>query len=549
MAVSAKTLTFHLSEDAVGQISSLTAEALKEGNIEEYDIKRLHLAVEQVLLKWLAVLGEGTEGTYRSGKRLGRQYINLSVSGPRVNPFGEDGGDCVLNGSNSVQTLLANIRLTPSYHYVNGENQISLMPKRKKINPLIYLICSIFAGVFVGLVCRELPYDIRYTVSEIVVVPLFDTFIGLLIATALPMMFLSLIWGIYSIGDTATLGNIGKRVIGRYLGRIYFTLVICTLVCVPFFEYAAGGTTVSGGEFTAIFSMILDIIPSNLISPFVEGNSRQIIFLAVTFGLAMLILNKKIPVIIQFVGQANNIIQLIMEWITALLPLIIFISILQLMLTDMLSDMFALVKLFVIIILCVGANLVLMVMSVSVRRKISPIILVKKLLPSFLVALTTASSAATFSTNMECCGKKLGIQRKLVNFGVPLGTAFSRPGHAAVFFCVCLFMADTYSVPITFSWIFAAILTCGLLALAVPPVPGGGIACYSILFLQLGIPVEALGVAVVLEIVLDFLSTSLNMVAVPVDMIHVAGKLDLIDEKSDERVTLSKKRRLLNMRK
>jgi len=193
MAVSAKTLTFHLSEDAVGQISSLTAEALKEGNIEEYDIERLHLAVEQVLLKWLDVLGEGTEGTYRSGKRLGRQYINLSVIGPRVNPFGEDGGDCVLNGGNSVQTLLANIGLTPSYHYVNGENQISLMPKRKKINPLIYLLCSIFAGVFVGLLCRELPYDLRHTVSEIVVIPLFDTFIGLLIATALPMMFLSLI--------------------------------------------------------------------------------------------------------------------------------------------------------------------------------------------------------------------------------------------------------------------------------------------------------------------------------------------------------------------
>ncbi len=71
------------------------------------------------------------------------------------------------------------------------------------------------------------------------------------------------------------------------------------------------------------------------------------------------------------------------------------------MLTDMLSDMTGLVKLFVIIFLCVGANLVLMIMSVSIRRKISPITLVKKLLPSFLVALTTASSAATFSTNME----------------------------------------------------------------------------------------------------------------------------------------------------
>jgi len=530
MEISTKTLSFRLSEDAVGQISSLTAEALKEGNIEKYDAERLHLAVEKVLLKWLDVLGEGTEGTYRCGKRLGRQYITLSVAGTRVNPFGEEGGDCVLNGGNSVQTLLANMGLTPSYHYVNGENQIALMPKRKKINPLIYLVSSMVTGILVGLLCRQLPLELREGVSDVIVTPLFNTFIGLLIATALPMMFLSLTWGIYSIGDTATLGKIGKRVIGRYLLRIYFTLVVCALICIPFFELAAGGSTVSGGEFTTIFVMILDIIPSNIISPFLEGNSLQIIFMAVAFGLAMLILNKKIPVIVQFVGQANNIIQLIMEWITSLLPIIIFISILQLMLTDMFSEMSGLLKLFVIIILCVAVNLVLMVAGVSVRRKISPRVLIKKLLPSFLVALTTASSAATFSTNMECCEKKLGISHKLVNFGVPLGTAFSRPGHAAIFFCVCLFMAEAYSVPITISWIFAAILTSGLLALAVPPVPGGGIACYSILFLQLGIPVEALGIAVVLEIVLDFLSTALNMVAVPVDMVQVAGKLNMVDE-------------------
>lgn len=91
-------------------------------------------------------------------------------------------------------------------------------------------------------------------------------------------------------------------------------------------------------------------------------------------------------------------------------------------------------------------------------------------------------------------------------------------------------MADYYSVLIALSWIFMAILTAGFLALAVPPVPGGGIACYSIIFLQLGIPVEALGIAVVLEILLDFLSTTLNMVAVTIDMVQVAAKLDMLDE-------------------
>ena len=523
-----KTLTYRLSETAVTEISSLTARTLKEGQIDADDAKNLQIAVEKVLLKWLAVLGEGTECTFRSGRRLGRQYITMAVPGPKVNPFGGE-EDCVLTGGNSVQTLLANIGLVPSYHYVNGENQIALMPKRKKINPLIYLICSVIAGLLAGIGCRTLPADISHAIGTGFVTPLFDTFIGVLIAIALPMMFLSLLWGIYSIGDTATLGNIGNKVIGRYFGRIYFTLVVCTAVCLFFFPVTISGDSQNFGEFQAIFTMLLSIIPSNIITPFAEGNTLQIIFLAVVFGLAMLILNKKIPAIVQLVGQANTLIQLVMEWITSLLPIIIFVSILHLMLTDIenIGDLWIL---FAVIILCVIVNLILMGGGVVLGRRISPLLLAKKLLPSFLIALTTASSAATFSTNMETCGKKLGISQRLVNFGVPLGTAFSRPGHAAIFFCVCFFMADYYAVPITLSWIFMAILTAGLLALAVPPVPGGGIACYSILFLQLGIPIEALGIAVVLEILLDFLSTALNMVTVPIDMVQVAAKLDMLDE-------------------
>ena len=526
--ISPKSVTFHLSPDVVSEISTLTAKTLKEGQIDREDAKHLQIAVEKVLLKWLSVLGEGTECTFRSGRRLGRQYITFAVPGPKVNPFGGE-EDCVLTGGNSVQTLLANIGLVPSYHYVSGENQIALMPKRQKINPLIYLVCSVIAGILTGLFCRTLPDGMSHTIGMGIVTPLFDTFIGVLVAVALPMMFLSLLWGIYSIGDTATLGNIGNKVIARYFGRIYFTLVICTFVALPFFHFTIEGGSQSLGEFQAIFTMLLSIIPTNILTPFTEGNTLQIIFLAVVFGLAMLILNKKIPTIVQFVGQANTLIQMVMEWITSLLPIIIFVSILHLMLTDIdnLGDLW---KLFAVILLCVSVNLVLMVGGVSFGRKVTPGRLVKKLLPSFLIALTTASSAATFSTNMDTCEKKLGIAPRLVNFGVPLGTAFSRPGHAAIFFCVCLFMADYYAVPITLSWVFMAILTAGLLALAVPPVPGGGIACYSILFLQLGIPVEALGIAVVLEILLDFLSTALNMVAVPIDLVQVAAKLDMLDE-------------------
>lgn len=523
-----KIQTYSLSEETVSELSLLTAKKLKEDNIESHDAELLHSAVEQVLKKWLETLGEGSECSFYAGKKLGRQYITLSAAGQRVNPFGK-GGDCVLSGGNSVQTLLANLGLAPSYHYVNGENQITIMPRRRKLNPLIYLSIALVFGVIVGLSCHALPDEIRYVFSEVIIGPIFDTFIGVLIAVALPMMFLSLVWGIYSIGDTATLGHVGKNVIGRYLGRIFFTLIVCSLVAVPFFNVNLFGGLEGSGEFVSIWNLLLGIIPQNLLTPFTEGNTLQIIFIAVVFGLAMLVLNKKVPVVVQLVGQVNNLIQLIMEWITAILPVIVFISVLNLMLRDIITDAPQFIILFVILILSILANFVLMFSETSIFQKISPKVLLKKIAPTLLIAISTASSAATFSTNMDCCEKKLGIVKKLVNFGVPLGTAFSRPGHAVTFFCMCLYMADYYGISISLSWIVTAIITCGLFAIALPPVPGGGIACYSILFLQLGIPVEALAIAVVLEIILDFIATALNMVAVPLDLTRVAGKLEMVD--------------------
>ncbi|HJJ29239.1 MAG TPA: dicarboxylate/amino acid:cation symporter [Methanocorpusculum sp.] len=527
MASASNTVTFRLSKDAVTEISAYIDETLKEWRIDMRGAKHLHTAVENVLGRWLEGLGEDTECVFRSGKRFTRRYITLTVAGKKVNPFGPPSKDCVLTGGNSVQTLLANIGVAPTYTYANGENQITLMPKRKKLNPLISLGISVMLGVLAGFACFALPQDLQTTLANTIITPLFDTFIGLLLAAALPMMFLSLMWGIYSIGDTATLGTIGKKVIGRYLGRIYFTLIVCTLLCAPFFTYVISLKMNSGFEYSELVELFLGIIPSNLILPFANGNTLQIIFLAVVFGLAMIVLNRKIPVLVQIVDQTNSIIQLVMEWITTLLPVIIFISVLNLMLSASKTGVHNIWILLCAILLCFTVNLVIMTGSLSIRRKINPFTLMKNLLPTFLIALTTASSAATFSTNMEACEKKFGISKKLVNFGVPLGTAFSRPGHAMSFFCVCLFMADQFEVSMTLPWIVTAIVVAGLLAVAVPPVPGGGIACYSILFMELDIPVEALGIAIVLEILLDFISTALNMTAVPVDLKHVAGKMHL----------------------
>jgi Na+/H+-dicarboxylate symporter len=186
--------------------------------------------------------------------------------------------------------------------------------------------------------------------------------------------------------------------------------------------------------------------------------------------------------------------------------------------------------LFAVILTCHLIHLLMMGAEVSIVRKLSPLTLIRKILPSFLVSVTTASSAATFSTNMNVCHDQCGISKKLTEFGVPLGTAFSRAGIATEYLCVSLFMAAHFDVPISLAWLIIAVIVVFLVSVAGVPVPFGNLINYPILFAQLGISLDAMTFAIVIAVIMDYMNTAVNMVGVPIDMIQSAAKLNLLDE-------------------
>ena len=67
-------------------------------------------------------------------------------------------------------------------------------------------------------------------------------------------------------------------------------------------------------------------------------------------------------------------------------------------------------------------------------------VLIKKLLPTFLIALSTASSSAAFGTNIESC-KALGIDKKLINFGVSIGQIIFMP---SVFYYIPMYWSELW---------------------------------------------------------------------------------------------------------
>ena len=166
----------------------------------------------------------------------------------------------------------------------------------------------------------------------------------------------------------------------------------------------------------------------------------------------------------------------------------------------------------------------------SAYQKVKPSILIRKCLPAFLVALTSASSAAAFGTNVETCEKQYGIDASLVSFGVPLGIVVHKPSSSVYNLIIVMYFASVYHVQCTPVWLLLAVFLCIVLSVAVPPIPGGGAAVYTILFLQMGIPEAALAVALTLDIITDFAITAFDTLTLQMALINVSSKLGRIDK-------------------
>ena len=378
------TLTNHDIDVACHEVETFCERA----NGEKRDILRIRLAVEEILLKYQEAFGIKGTFQFQCRKRINRLYVSFSIPGERNDVVHTDGGEesAILKG------------------VLSGMGEIPFLRYGKQLS----------TGKTVNFLSEEM------------ITPVFDTFMGLLSAFASPLIFLSVAGGIYNIGDIATLGKVGKRMISRFLWMTLIFTTVFGIAILPLFPLTGSGS--SSFRLSELLEMVLGIVPDNFFTPFLEGNPLQIIFLAALAGTAMLILGNRAAIVSLFLEQANAIILLIMENISAFVPVFIFGSLFNMILGKNFSVLLKAYK--VLPVMLLGDVFLMAVYTglVRIRKKVSTAVFLKKVFPVFLIGLTTASSAAAFLENRKVCEEKLGIDKKIVNIGVPLGQVVFMPG-------------------------------------------------------------------------------------------------------------------------
>lgn len=515
---------FSLSAQTIDNVSAICVETLTEAETDKKDIQRIRLSLEEIMGAWHEAMGNAP--VYVScGKKFGRMFLEIGVEGPQCNDW--DGGALLF-----CNRLLAQAGLSLVYTYKNGRNCLTCNPPKKPgMGQMTQLVIAVSLAAVLGLSGRMLPQAGRTAVLA-VTEPVFNMILGALRAVSSPLVFLAVCCGIVSIGDMAMVGKIGKKLIIGMLAGTLALGIVCAFLGSMVFPLALETGSMGFSGFSEAYRMILGIVPSDIVSPFLDGNALQIVFLGVCVGAALLIVGERVSFLQNIVMQANETVQFLMGGLSSLVPIFVFLSLFDLLLSELDSGFVSLFKVFLLAIPGCILLILFYLLYAAARLQISPALLIRKMLPTYLIALTTASSAAALATNLETCEKQLGIPKKVADFAVPLGQVIYKPGFVVGIFSIALCVAEYYGVAISPLWLITAVLAVWLLSMAVPPIPGGALSIFTVLFAQLYIPDGAIALAVAMNAILDFFMTSCGLSCLQVNVMLVSGSVGMLDKKT-----------------
>ena len=157
------------------------------------------------------------------------------------------------------------------------------------------------------------------------------------------------------------------------------------------------------------------------------------------------------------------------------------------------------------------------------------LLILRKSMPAFIRGFTTASSAVALPVTMEQCENSFGIDKKLVNFGVPIGQFIFKIGEALNFVLTGYCLAELYKVSLSLEWVIMLVITAFILSIAAVPIAGGAAVCFSVMIKQLGLPTEAIGMALAINVVIDFFKTGLTVFCLQTRLILIADSLNMLD--------------------
>ncbi len=397
-------------------------------------------------------------------------------------------------------------------------------------------------GISLGALLQWLALPQEHLVNAVVLDGFIDAggriFIALLKMLVVPLVFVSLVCGAASLGDTGSVGRLGGKTIGLYLLTTAVAVSLAMMIALatdPGLGGESAGDLASASTFEpkpapSVKDTFINVVPSNPIAAMAEGMMLQVILFALLFGLALSKSGASGERLRVFFSDLNDVIVRLISMIVSLTPVGVFCLMTQLGATLGLAEIAKVAMYFatVVIALLVHAS-VAYPLLLKTLTGLSPLMFLRKMREVQLVAFSTSSSGATLPVTLRTVEHKLGVQNNVSSFAVPLGATINMDGTAIMQGVATVFIAQFYGIDLTLSALLTVVLTATLASIGTAAVPGVGLIMLTLVLDQVGLPVEGIALIIGVDRLLDMLRTAVNVTGDATVATIVASSEDKLD--------------------
>lgn len=342
-------------------------------------------------------------------------------------------------------------------------------------------------------------------------------FIKSLKMLVVPLVFVSLVCGVCSIGGSARIGVISVKTLAFYLITtaiaISIALVVSNIIDPGIGEFdATPSAEYTVRESPGIWSVFKDLIPENVLSAMSEGKMLQVILFAILFGIGLSKLDEEVAQVRSFFVQLDKIIMQLVLILMKLAPIGVFCLMATLFAESGLDNIGQLAKYFVNVLLVLLIHLFLTYgLLLWFFTGLNPMIFFRKVERLWVFGFSTASSNATLPVTLETVEERLGVQNEVASFTVPLGATINMDGTAIMQGVATVFIAQYYGIDIGLSGYLMVILTATLASIGTAGVPGVGLIMLTMVLNQVGLPAEGVAMIIGVDRILDMARTAVNI--------------------------------------
>ncbi|MBR4447940.1 dicarboxylate/amino acid:cation symporter [Methanobrevibacter sp.] len=411
-----------------------------------------------------------------------------------------------------------------------------MISKIKQISLGNWMLIGMILGFLVGIILNF--YVTNPFIKDIILIDnvfyLGGTgFIKLMKMLVVPLVFFSIVVGVASISDIRKIGSIGGRTIGIYLITtalaVTIALIIASVIKPGVGLNMVGLAQANVTSNVTVTDTILNMIPDNPFNSLANGDMLPVIIFGLLVGIILATLRDETNVVNDFFTQGNTVMMEMTRIVMKFAPIGIFCLMAKTFASLGFDGLFPLAKYIGCVLLGLAIQAFIVYPSLLVFfTRLNPIKFFKKFVSVMFFAFSSSTSNATIPLNLETLSE-LGVSREISSFTIPLGATINMDGTAIMQGCAVMFAAQAYGIDLGTTALLTVIFTAVMASVGTAGVPSVGLITLNMVFGSVGLPVDAIGIIMGIDHLLDMFRTAVNVTGDAICTIIVSFKNKSID--------------------